>query len=354
MSKIMTFCHFFIWTLDFSHPWWYVESMNGNTKTFNILALSGGGFRGLYTATVLAALEKQAEKPIAQCFDLICGTSIGGVIALALGLEKPAEEIAAIIEKRGPEIFPNSDKSWIRYFFKSKYSNTMLKQVAGEMYGDNTMHDSRHRLIIPTVNYSTGKPQFFKTPHHDTFRADRERKMSDVALATSAAPIFFPVYQSEETSSCYVDGGLVGNAPGMFGVHEATHFCGQDIADINLLSIGTMGGEFRMDSSKRPNKGILQWREKVFLLTISSQEKVADFMLRHQLGERYSLIDELPTHEQAPNIGLDIADKAAIQTLKSMGEESAKAFIGKSEASVFLSHSAPSYQSTAHSGGYSQ
>jgi len=331
--------------------------MNGKTKTFNILALSGGGFRGLYTATVLAALEKQAGKPVAQCFDLICGTSIGGVIALALGLEKPAEEIAAIIEKRGPEIFPNGNKSWSRYLSKvrrylvAEYSNAPLKRVADELYGDSTMRDSRHWLIIPTVNYSTGKPQFFKTPHHNTFRADRKRKMSEVALATSAAPIFFPVYQSEETSSCYVDGGLVGNAPGMFGIHEAMHFCKRDIADINLLSIGTMGGEFRMDSSKGPNKGILQWSEKVFLLTISSQEKVADFMLRHQLGERYSLIDELPTHEQAPNIGLDIADKAAIQTLKSMGEESAKAFIGKSEASVFLSHSAPPYQSTTPKGG---
>lgn len=319
-------------------------------NTFNILALSGGGFRGLYTATVLAGLEKRTEKPIARCFDLICGTSIGGVIALALGLEKPAEEIAAIIEKRGPEIFPNSRKHWVRYFFKPKHRNTMLQQAADELYGDSAMHDSRHRLIIPTVNYSTGKPQFFKTPHHDTFRADRERKMSDVALATSAAPIFFPVYQSKETSSCYVDGGLVGNAPGMFGVHEAMHFCGQDIADINLLSIGTMGGEFRMDSSKSLNKGIFQWREKIFLLTISSQEKITDFMLRHQLGERYFLIDELPTHEQAPNIGLDIADNAAIRTLKSMGEESAKAFIGKPEANAFLSHSAPPYQSTTPGG----
>ncbi|MDD9800690.1 MAG: CBASS cGAMP-activated phospholipase [Gammaproteobacteria bacterium] len=317
---------------------------------FQILALSGGGFRGLYTATVLAGLEKEAGKPIAQCFDLICGTSIGGMIALALGLEKPAEEIASTIEKRGPEIFPNRKKSWIRRFSKirhylmAEYSNAPLKRVADELYGDNTLRHSRHRLIIPTVNYSTGKPQFFKTPHHETFRTDHRRKMSDVALATSAAPIFFPVYQSKDANSCYVDGGLVGIAPGMFGVHEATHFCRRDIANINLLSIGTMGGEFRMDSSKTLNKGVFRWGKNIFLLTISSQEKVTEYMLRHQLGERYSLIDELPTHEQAPNIGLDIADKSAIQTLKSMGEESAKAFVGKPEAGVFLSHSAPSYQ----------
>ena len=342
---------FFYLTLEISTHRGYIGSMNGKTKTFNILALSGGGFRGLYTATVLTALEKEAGKPIAQCFDLICGTSIGGMIALALGLEKPAKKIAATIEKRGPEIFPNSKKRWIRRIpkihrcLRAKYSNIPLNWAANELYGDSAMRHSRHRLIIPTVNYSTGKPQFFKTPHHRSFRTDHNRKMSDVALATSAAPIFFPVYQSKEMNSCYVDGGLVGNAPGMFGVHEAMRFCGQDIANINLLSIGTMGGEFRMDSSKTLNKGVFRWGKNIFLLTISSQEKVTDFMLRHQLGERYSLIDELPTHEQLPNIGLDIADKSAIQTLKSMGEESVKAFVGKPEANVFLSHSAPSYQS---------
>lgn len=263
---------------------------------------------------------------------------------MALGLGRPASEIAAIMEARGPEIFPNYKKRLICYFWEAKYSNAPLKRVAEELYGDNTLCHSRRRLLIPTINYSTGKPQFFKTPHHESLRDDYKRKMSDVALATSAAPVFFPIYQSEETNSCYVDGGLVGNAPGMFGVHEALYFCGQNIADINLLSIGTMGGEFRLDASKNLNKGIINWREKLFLLTISAQEKITDYMLQHQLGERYSLIDELPTHDQVSNIGLDIADKASIQTLKSMGEESAKKFIGKPEADVFLSHSAPSYQ----------
>ena len=326
--------------------------MCNTTQNFNILALSGGGFRGLYTATILARMEECAGKPIAQCFDLICGTSIGGVIAMALGQEKPAEQIAATIEKHGNEIFPNHKMLWIQRFWtnwigglvKARYSNIPLMRVAHELYEGGTLCQSQHRLLIPTVNYSTGKPQFFKTPHHKTFRDDYKRRMSDVALATCAAPVFFPIYQPDGMSSCYVDGGIVGNAPGIFGVHEAMYFCGQSIENINLLSIGTMGGEFRMDSSKKLNRGILNWRENIFLLTISSQEKVTDYMLRHQLGERYSLIDELPTHDQESNIGLDIAGKAAIQTLKSMGEESAKKFIGQSDADVFLSHSASSYQ----------
>ena len=316
---------------------------------FSVLALSGGGFRGLYTVTVLARLEEQAGKPIAQCFDLICGTSIGGILAMALALEIPAEELMCLMEEHGPKIFPER-RGLLSYLFKSKYSNRQLKRlVADELFGNHTFAESSHRLLIPAINYSTGKPQFFKTPHHESFHEDHKRKMADVAMATSAAPVFFPIYQSKDINSCYVDGGLVGNAPGLFGVHEAQYFCGQGIENVHLLSVGSMGGEFRMDASKTLNKGIIGWRERLFLLTISAQEKTADFMLRHQLGKRYHLIDELPTREQEKNIGLDVANKAAIHTLKSMGEESAKQFIGKPDAADFLSHTPEPFNSEKES-----
>ena len=236
---------------------------------FNILALSGGGFRGLYTATVLERLEEQAGKPVAQCFDLICGTSIGGILAMALALEKPARDIVNLMEQHGPEIFPEtfcSRKGWLSSLCKSlckaKYQNRQLKRMVDKLFDNHTLADSPYRLLIPAVNYSAGKPQFFKTSHNERLREDYKRRMSDVAMATSAAPVFFPIYRSEDTNSCYVDGGLIGNAPGLFGIHEAIYFCGQAIEDIHLLSIGTMGGEFRMDASKRLNKGIVNWREK--------------------------------------------------------------------------------------------
>ena len=111
----------------------------------------------------------------------------------------------------------------------------------------------------------------------------------------------------------------------------------------SFLSIGTMRENFRMDASKTLNKGIIQWREKLFSLTLSAQEEIANFMLQHQLGNKYHLIDEPPTPKQEKNIGLDIASKAAIQTLKSMGEESAKKFLGKPEAKGFLSHTGTSF-----------
>jgi patatin-like phospholipase/acyl hydrolase len=73
--------------------------------TYHVLALSGGGYRGLYTATVLAELETALGRPIASHFDLICGTSAGGMLALGLAAEIPAHELKALFEEQGSRIF---------------------------------------------------------------------------------------------------------------------------------------------------------------------------------------------------------------------------------------------------------
>lgn len=110
---------------------------------------------------------------------------------------------------------------------------------------------------------------------------------------------------------------------------------------INLLSIGTMGGEFRRDASKSPNAGLFGWGTRLLLLTLSAQEKVADYLMEHQLGEeRYHCIDELPVKEQEKNIGLDVANKNSIPTLKSMGDNAGRVFIGSAKSARFLRHSA--------------
>src|SRR5262249_38669774 len=79
---------------------------------FQILALSGGGFQGLYTAQVIADLEEHSGKPFASYFDLIAGTSVGGILALALALEIPAARIVTLFEKNGPMIFSRRRSLW--------------------------------------------------------------------------------------------------------------------------------------------------------------------------------------------------------------------------------------------------
>lgn len=317
-----------------------LEEMNDNEKSqFNILCLSGGGFRGLYTAKVLEEIEKSLERPVASAFDLIAGTSIGGIIAMAIALEIPASDIVKKFKEHGEKVFP--PRRWWKppCIFSSKYKQEGLKELVSELFDGKVMADIPRRLIIPTVNYSTGKPQFFKTSHHQNFRVDKKLKLQDIALATSAAPYYFSVYKIVERGS-YVDGGLYGNSPGVLALHEAQYFLGRKIDDIHLLSIGTMSPMTVRDSSQKTNMGIFDWKEDIFSLTISVQEQIVDFQLKRLLKDRYVRIDVQPASAQEKNIGLDVVTEAAIDVLESQGACSAQNFLSDGFFRKILSHHA--------------
>ena len=329
-----------------------IDKMISTESQFNVLSLSGGGFRGLFTAQVLHELEKHARKPIGQCFDLICGTSIGGLLALSIGLEKPMESVIALMRENGEKIFPKRREwklptpcgtlSLSGGMCRAKYGNDALKSAVEMFFDGARVGDSQHPLVIPTVNYSGGNPQMFKTSHAEKLTYDLRIKMSDVAMATSAAPIYFPLY--EFGGECYVDGGIAGNNPALIGVHEATHFMNRQIESICMLSIGTMSGQFRRDESQPRNLGVLGWGERLFQLSISAQEQVADHIVEHLLDGRYYKIDDTPAEDQIGNIGLDLADKSAIATLQNMGKKAGKKFVGLRDAKRFIEHSAQKFE----------
>jgi len=285
---------------------------------YHVLALSGGGYRGLYTATILRQLEETLGRPLAQHFDLICGTSAGGLLALGLAAEIPAVELQAMFEKEGTRIFGTRD--WWRrltgFRFKAKHSNEGLRAVLTENFGSKLIGDLPHRVLIPAVNYSTGKGQFFKTPHHVTFQRDHHLTLVEVGLATSAAPVYFPIVRNDR--GAFVDGGLVGNAPGFFGLHEVkTFIAGDGPAKIRVLSIGTMTNGATMKGDAKLDRGLLQWKESLFDLVISAQESSVDYMLRQVLKEDYVSLDEKPTPDQSADVKkLDQVTAAATNTLK--------------------------------------
>ena len=106
--------------------------------TFQILSLSGGGFLGLYTISVLAELERQVRRPIASCFDLLAGTSVGGIIALGLAAEKPATDIKHAFESYGTRIFSDKPaptnrlerlRDFSRSLFSPKYDGNSLSEL---------------------------------------------------------------------------------------------------------------------------------------------------------------------------------------------------------------------------------
>lgn len=317
---------------------------------FQILALSGGGFRGLYSARILEHLEKEAGKPLASCFDLMAGTSIGGIIALALSLEVPAAEIVRAFKEDGGTIFSRRPKprgiwKWIdlrRFIWWSKYSDEGLKKTITRILGsDRRLGDAKHPIIIPSVNLTTGSTQFFKTSHHPLFVRDYEEDMLEVALATSAAPGFFPL--ARVGSSHFADGGLYVNSPDLVALHEAEHFLKIDRSRIRVLSVGTITSRFSFSHTIGRNLGWLNWAigERLLSVIMSCQQQRDRIMMEHMLEEHYFRIDGEQSKEQEEDLGLDVATQEVQDMLLGMADLSAKVALGTSRLQPFLSHCAP-------------
>lgn len=315
---------------------------------FQVLALSGGGYRGLYTAKIIADIEAADGVPFARRFDLIAGTSIGGILALALALEIPASRMVELFTDHGSEIF--SKRRSLFGYLRAPYTADKLKTLLqrNDLFGHRLLGACRHPVLIPAINYSTGQATMFKTSHHASLKVDYTMPLTDVALATSAAPGYFPRHLYDNRQ--YVDGGLFANAPGVLALHEATEFFGQNIDVIRLLSIGTMSARFTADASRPPDGGALDWAgvnplrmpRRLFSLAISVQETLSCQMLRHRLtDDHYFHVDDTLTEDGSHAVGLDKTDAAARQVLLGTARERSKICLGSQRFQSFLRHTAP-------------
>mgnify|MGYP000190277967 FL=1 len=173
-----------------------------NKKTFKILAIDGGGIKGLYAASLLARIEEKTDKKITDYFDMICGTSTGGLIALGLSNDISAQELSDLYFDKGNKIFPLSNYRFYRFFQRKwqylkqlllwgKFSNENFKKILEETFGDKTIGEANNLLCIPSFNLIKGEPRVFKFPHKEGgFFMDKNIKIIDVALATAAAPTY--------------------------------------------------------------------------------------------------------------------------------------------------------------------
>lgn len=316
-------------------------------SSFQILSLSGGGYRGLFTARILANLEERIGAPIATRFDLIAGTSIGGILALALALEVPAQRMVGLFEERGDEIFK---KRWsFLGYRRSPYTQAFLAKLleSDNLFGQRTVGACKHRVIVPAINHTTGRPVLFKTPHHPSLSADYKHRLVDVALATSAAPGFFPRHFFNNCQ--YVDGGLFANAPGLLAVHEAEHFLGQQRSSLHVMAIGTMSAKFTVDPHRNREGGALDWGgwkpanmpKRLFGVSISAQETLVHHLLGHAITPgQYHHLDEDLTDERARAVALDKTDRAAQEILLGSAAECAKRALGNASIQALLHRAA--------------
>jgi len=244
-------------------------------RTFRILSLDGGGIKGVFTAAFLAEIEKMAGVRMADYFDLIAGTSTGGIIALGLGIGLSASQLLDFYLLNGNAIFPSVGigvRFWreIRWALSGKHDSIQLKSALGSAFGDKKLSDSRTRLVIPAFNATNGRATVFKTAHGDDLKKDHLERCVDVALATSAAPTILPGHDFADGRS-YLDGGVWANNPMLVGILEAITRLQQPAASVDVLSIGTTEEAFHVDQGLRKGAGFLKWFRQLVPLFMQAQ-----------------------------------------------------------------------------------
>jgi len=297
-------------------------------KPFRILSLAGGGYLGLYTACVLAELEARAGVPLARRFDLIAGTSVGGILALGLAFEVPVDEIRRLYLERGPRIFSTRPLATgpvsklldlTRSVFGPKYSGAPLRKALTERLGRRTLGDALHRVVVPAVNVSSSMTKIFKSPHGPRSGGDEAVSAVDVAMATCAAPSYFPAVRIGP--SLYADGGMFAVAPDLVALHEAEQFLDVPTDDVRMLSIGTATLQYQPTEQVADSDGAVGWLSegRLVLTLVSVQQQHIEAMMLDRLGERYTRIDA--AWPSRLGLGIDVATKRAARALQELADD---------------------------------
>lgn len=304
-------------------------------KPFKILSIDGGGIKGLYSSTVLEHLEKKHQGSCSDFFDLMCGTSTGGLIALGLSLKIPASEISKIYSEHGKDIFPKQNKlaGLVRQtLWRGKFNDEPLKKVLVSVFGDNVIGNSNNLLCIPSYSFTDARPWIFKYDHKEGgLSRDNGAKYVDVALATSAAPTYLPLAENPHYDyKQFIDGGVWANNPSMVGLIEAfTYFVGKDkeYDGIQILSISSLNNASGKPTGLKRNRAFVHWRNDLFETSMIGQSNFTHYFLSklHELTgipvEYTRIPSETISAEQQHLVQLDVATSDAIHLIKGKGND---------------------------------
>lgn len=220
-----------------------------------ILSIDGGGIKGVLAAAFLEAVEEATGKRTSEHFDLITGTSTGGIIALGLGLGMSAREIVQFYVNDGPRIFDQSNpldktnliekalaifagkKRNAQQIALPKYEPNELRMALERAFRSCRLGDSSVRLVIPAYNADTENVHVFKTRHHERLQIDWKERAVDIALATAAAPTYFRAH-AMPSGSPLIDGGVWANNPAGLAAVEARTVLGWKDEELFILSLG--------------------------------------------------------------------------------------------------------------------
>lgn len=313
-------------------------------RAMRILSIDGGGMKGVYAASYLEKLEELLDSRLCETFDLVVGTSTGGIIALGIGAGKPLSDILSFYRHYGPQIFPRSMGSgkllWRSFRLGSAHNQKALRQSLQETFQHEDgspilMEDSCVKLCVPAVYATSCGPRVFKSvlPSDATsqkYVRDPKLPMWQVALATSAAPMYYPLATIDEGGSKqqYVDGGLWANNPSLVGISEALQNYsgdGKEFSGIKLLSVAlpkSGGYGYHMKNPRGP--GLFS---RLLSYSLESGKDSVHFMASYMLcrpeDEYFRTTPQVLSKDQDKYIKLDGASPRAIEDLVSQGHRDA-------------------------------
>jgi patatin-like phospholipase/acyl hydrolase len=338
-----------------------MTELNASTqiqKPFRVLSLDGGGMRGLYTATLLSNLSSrftsqqgQNELDIGKGFDLIVGTSTGGILATALAYGLSIANIVSLYRDVGPTIFtrpqPRGKLPFLLWAFgsfqKPANSSVQLRKALQNLFKDTTvkqLYEERNIcLCLTAVKMIDEKFRVFKTPHFQNRNMDNNYRLVDLCLATSAAPIFLPLVGIQSpidntVLESYADGGLAANNPVLVGLIEALQLA-QPKQPIHILSVGTCSApEGNLLKAENLNRGLWHWKAgaKALTLSMNAQASSADFAAQFltkwltKNGQIVKLVrfpEERRSEAHLKFLQMDLATKDALHAFSSFGVDDA-------------------------------
>jgi uncharacterized protein len=338
--------------------------------TFRILSLDGGGIRGVATAAFLGSIERNLGHRVADHFDLIAGTSTGGIIAAGLALGRSAEDIEQFYSDWGRRIFKRGsgvkarmkmrvgyrilrmfvsapsisdiDAQWI---VGPRYEVRVLSEALHSVFGDQILNQAKRRVIIPAVDLIKGQTVVFRTPHLPGMVRDRWLRVDAIALATASAPTYFQPTTITK-GSLYADGGLWANNPAMVAFTEAARISREckrnvdpsfSIEDVRILSLGTGLLPYYLNPADEP-AGIAYWAPRILDVVGAAQSQGIDFQVGFLAGPGHYRRINFPLPDRS--FALDSTDHLDVLTHK--GRECATEWFSAIR-SEFLSERADAY-----------
>jgi len=295
-----------------------------------VLSIDGGGIRGIIPATVLAEIETRTQSRIAELFDLIAGTSTGGI--LALGLAKPAKddpsrpqfaasELANLYLKEGKRIFARSP--WHRFtslenLLDEKYDAKGLETVLKEYFGDTMLSEAVTETLITSYELETRQPWFFAR-HKAREEAGFDFPMRFVARATSAAPTYFEPEELTATKphGSLVDGGVFANNPSMCAFVEMKKLAPEP-DDVLLVSLGTGQHTRPIHYGEAKGWGLAMWAKPILDVVFDGVSDTVDHQMKVLCRESNAGDPRYYRYQTELNVGSDDMDNVTATNLAAL------------------------------------